>query len=358
MFDVIETLDRESLAKALVRAMKEQNRQPRLYVQVNTGEEVQKSGIAPADATAFVDRMRSRIRVLRSKVSCVFPRLRNRPACISLFWPSWRRKPGVSALSMGMSADFETAIQLGATSVPGRVGYIWTARHLVLCDHQVIAYPDLAQQIKQIGAIQSHTAFRRFVIAALAVQKDCGSQAALGRHVVMTEHDDHIVEFVIAPQVFRAKPDRAGGRAGCNRNPAARRTIRPTFRSAGSIAGSPEQCPAGRAGTSHSAGYSGPGACGHRLHACRFQRSRHFYPAQRGRAAGQAVNARMMKRASPYIEFMRECGGWRGTHATLTTCARPDRLPPPRSIARQAGLTTLKARLGPRISELLTVCSG
>ncbi len=119
LFDVIETLDREKLAKALRKAMDESGRTPRLYVQVNTGEEAQKAGIAPADLPDFLARMRSDYGFEIEGLMCIPPV--EEPAGLHFaLLAKLARDNGVAKLSMGMSSDFETAIRLGATSV--RVG--------------------------------------------------------------------------------------------------------------------------------------------------------------------------------------------------------------------------------------------
>jgi pyridoxal phosphate enzyme (YggS family) len=119
LFDVIETLDRERLAAALAGAMDKTGRRPRLYIQVNTGEEPQKSGIAPGAAAAFADVCRKAHGLEIEGLMCIPPA--DEPA--SLHFALLARlasECGVSRLSMGMSADFELAVRLGATSV--RVG--------------------------------------------------------------------------------------------------------------------------------------------------------------------------------------------------------------------------------------------
>ena len=119
LFDVIETLDREKLAKALRKAMDEQGRSLRLYVQVNTGEEVQKAGIAPAELPDFLARMREIYRFDIEGLMCIPPV--EEPAGLHFaLLAKLARENGVPCLSMGMSADYETAIALGATSV--RIG--------------------------------------------------------------------------------------------------------------------------------------------------------------------------------------------------------------------------------------------
>jgi len=119
LFDVIETLDREKLAKALRKAMDESGRTPRLYVQVNTGEEAQKAGIAPADLPDFLARMRSYYGFQIEGLMCIPPV--EEPAGLHFaLLAKLARENDVPRLSMGMSSDYETAIRLGATSV--RVG--------------------------------------------------------------------------------------------------------------------------------------------------------------------------------------------------------------------------------------------
>ncbi len=119
LFDVIETLDREKLARHLAKAMDKLNRRPRLYVQVNTGEEEQKAGIAPADTSAFVETCRATYGLQIEGLMCIPPV--DEPASLHFaLLAKLAEQAGVEKLSMGMSADFELAAQLGATSV--RVG--------------------------------------------------------------------------------------------------------------------------------------------------------------------------------------------------------------------------------------------
>lgn len=120
LFDVIETLDREKLLKALVKACETTGRaMPRLYVQVNTGEEEQKSGVLPADLPAFLKIMREGYSLEPEGLMCIPPA---DEAASPHFWflRNLARDNGIEKLSMGMSRDFETAVELGATSV--RVG--------------------------------------------------------------------------------------------------------------------------------------------------------------------------------------------------------------------------------------------
>ncbi|HEY1931829.1 MAG TPA: YggS family pyridoxal phosphate-dependent enzyme [Acetobacteraceae bacterium] len=117
--DVIETLDRPKLADAIASAMAREERSPTLLVEVNVGNEEQKSGVARTDADGFIDECKGRFGKLLVGLMCVPPHGENpRP---HFTWLADRAaKHGLGVLSMGMSADFETAIACGATWV--RVG--------------------------------------------------------------------------------------------------------------------------------------------------------------------------------------------------------------------------------------------
>ncbi len=124
LFDVIQTLDRESLAKELAkeiaRGVAEGGRPaPRLLVQVNTGEEPQKAGVAPLEADAFLARCREIHGLAIEGLMCIPPADEPAAPHFALLGEIARRN-GLKTLSMGMSGDFETAIALGATHV--RVG--------------------------------------------------------------------------------------------------------------------------------------------------------------------------------------------------------------------------------------------
>ena len=119
LFDVIETVDREKIARALKTEMDKQGRALRLYVQVNTGLEPQKAGIAPDDTAAFVDFCRSELGLSVDGLMCIPPADENPGPHFALL-RKLARECGVEKLSMGMSGDFETAVSFGATSV--RVG--------------------------------------------------------------------------------------------------------------------------------------------------------------------------------------------------------------------------------------------
>ena len=119
LFDVIETLDRERLAEALAKVMQKTGRTPRLYVQVNTGEEEQKAGVAPREADGFIATVRDRYGLTIEGLMCI-PPADEPPAAHFALLGDIASRNGIARLSMGMSADFETAVRCGATSV--RVG--------------------------------------------------------------------------------------------------------------------------------------------------------------------------------------------------------------------------------------------
>jgi pyridoxal phosphate enzyme (YggS family) len=119
LFDVIETLDREKLAGALADACAKAGKTPRLYVQVNTGEEEQKAGVTPADADAFIASVRKTYGFEVEGLMCIPPAEEPAGPHFALLAKIAARN-GVAKLSMGMSADYETAVMFGATSV--RVG--------------------------------------------------------------------------------------------------------------------------------------------------------------------------------------------------------------------------------------------
>ena len=119
LFDVIETVDRDKIAHALAVEMTKQGRTPRLYVQVNIGEEPQKAGIAPGEAAAFVARCRSEHGLAIEGLMAI-PPVDENPGPYFALLAKLAREAGVEKLSMGMSSDFAVAIQFGATSV--RVG--------------------------------------------------------------------------------------------------------------------------------------------------------------------------------------------------------------------------------------------
>ena len=119
LFDVIETLGREKLARVLAEEIQRQGRAPRLYVQVNTGEEPQKAGLPPNETDAFVALCREAYGLKPEGLMCIPPE-DEPPAPHFALLAKIARRNGLAKLSMGMSADFELAVRMGATSV--RVG--------------------------------------------------------------------------------------------------------------------------------------------------------------------------------------------------------------------------------------------
>ena len=118
MADAIHTLDRPKLAQTMARIAQEEGRCPDLFVQVNTGEEPQKAGIAPADADAFIAEARG-LDLPVVGLMCI-PPVEEEPALHFALLAKIAARNGLSGLSMGMSDDFETAIAQGATHI--RVG--------------------------------------------------------------------------------------------------------------------------------------------------------------------------------------------------------------------------------------------
>ncbi len=118
-FDVIETVDREKLARVLADEIQRAGKAPRLHVQINTGEEPQKAGIVPGEADAFLTACRTGFGLAIGGLMCI-PPVDQDPAPHFALLRAIAERNGVEKLSMGMSDDFETAIAQGATSV--RVG--------------------------------------------------------------------------------------------------------------------------------------------------------------------------------------------------------------------------------------------
>lgn len=119
LFDVIETLDRARLARALADQGAKTGRLPRLYVQVNTGEEAQKAGCAPRDLAAFLAACRRDYGLTVEGLMCI-PPIDEEPGLHFALLHKLATENGLSGLSMGMSHDYERAVELGATLV--RVG--------------------------------------------------------------------------------------------------------------------------------------------------------------------------------------------------------------------------------------------
>lgn len=119
LFDCIQSVDRPKLARALAEEMLRQKRTPRLFVQVNIGREPQKAGIDPDDADAFLDVCRTDLGLTISGLMCIPPAGADPKPYFDLL-ANIAARNSIADLSMGMSADFETAIAAGATIV--RVG--------------------------------------------------------------------------------------------------------------------------------------------------------------------------------------------------------------------------------------------
>ncbi len=119
LFDVIEVLDREKLASALAKEMQRQNRHLPCLVQINTGEEDQKSGIFPNEAVAFAHHCRDHYGLNITGMMCI-PPADEEPAMHFALLAKLAKEAGLTTLSMGMSGDYLEAIKFGATSV--RVG--------------------------------------------------------------------------------------------------------------------------------------------------------------------------------------------------------------------------------------------
>ena len=119
LFDAIHSVDRPSICQALAKEIDSQKRRPELFVQLNTGEEPQKAGVAPAEADAFIASCREKYGLSITGLMCI-PPVNDAPAPHFALTAKIAARNGLKNLSMGMSADFTIAIQFGATHV--RVG--------------------------------------------------------------------------------------------------------------------------------------------------------------------------------------------------------------------------------------------
>ena len=119
LFDVIQSVDRERLAAVLAKEMERAGKRPPCFIQVNTGEEAQKAGVLPADLDAFVAACRDVHKLPVVGLMCI-PPVDEESAMHFALLQKIGRENGIANLSMGMSADFETAIRFGATHV--RIG--------------------------------------------------------------------------------------------------------------------------------------------------------------------------------------------------------------------------------------------
>jgi pyridoxal phosphate enzyme (YggS family) len=119
LFDVIQSVDRERLAATLAKEMERLGKRPTCFIQVNTGEEEQKAGILPADLDAFVASCRDVHKLPVVGLMCI-PPVGEEAALHFTLLAKMAKRNGLDRLSMGMSADYETAVRLGASHV--RVG--------------------------------------------------------------------------------------------------------------------------------------------------------------------------------------------------------------------------------------------
>ncbi|KZK92295.1 MULTISPECIES: YggS family pyridoxal phosphate-dependent enzyme [unclassified Pseudovibrio] len=118
-FDVIHTVDRDKIAKALKVEMDKQGKAPKLFIQVNTGEEDQKAGIPPKEADAFIAKCRDEYGLEIEGLMCI-PPVDEAPGMHFALLEKIAKRNGLEKLSMGMSSDYPIAVQHGATHV--RVG--------------------------------------------------------------------------------------------------------------------------------------------------------------------------------------------------------------------------------------------
>jgi PLP dependent protein len=130
LFDAIHSVDRASICQALAKEIESQKKRPELFVQINTGEEPQKAGVAPGEADDFIKSCRETYGLTVSGLMCI-PPVDEAPAPHFALTAKIAARNGLKNLSMGMSADFAIAIQLGATHV--RIGSaIFGARAAIL----------------------------------------------------------------------------------------------------------------------------------------------------------------------------------------------------------------------------------
>jgi hypothetical protein len=119
LFDVVETVDRPKLARALAQAMDNEGCRPDVFIEVNTGEEAQKHGIPPGEADAFIRACVEDFRLPVKGLMCI-PPIGEEPSLHFALLREIARRNGLDELSMGMSADYPIAVRFGATIV--RVG--------------------------------------------------------------------------------------------------------------------------------------------------------------------------------------------------------------------------------------------
>lgn len=119
LFDAIHTVDRPKIAEALAAEIKKQGRAPKLFIEVNTGGEAQKAGVSPEEADAFIKTCREQYRLTIEGLMCI-PPFEEPPGPHFALLAKIAARNGLAKLSMGMSADYASAVTFGATYV--RVG--------------------------------------------------------------------------------------------------------------------------------------------------------------------------------------------------------------------------------------------
>jgi PLP dependent protein len=119
LFDAIHTVDRPRIAEAIAKEMKRQNRQCKIFVQVNTGDEAQKAGVALRETDSFIRQCRDDYGLTLTGLMCIPPVIEAPDRHFQMLAEIAQRN-GLAGLSMGMSRDFEIAIAYGATHI--RVG--------------------------------------------------------------------------------------------------------------------------------------------------------------------------------------------------------------------------------------------
>ncbi|NQW08896.1 MAG: YggS family pyridoxal phosphate-dependent enzyme [Alphaproteobacteria bacterium] len=119
LFDAIQTVDRPKLARELAKEMAKQGKRPACFIQINTGEESQKAGVLPAEADAFIEQCRDDFGLPVVGLMCI-PPAEDEPSLHFTMLAEIAKRHALPRLSMGMSGDYEIAVQLGATHV--RVG--------------------------------------------------------------------------------------------------------------------------------------------------------------------------------------------------------------------------------------------
>ena len=205
LFDVIHSVDREKLAHALAAEMDRQNRRPKLLIQVNTGEEPQKAGVAPEETDALVSLCRDELKLPLIGLMCI-PPVDEEPSLHFALLREIARRNNLPELSMGMSGDFEIG-PIRRDHAAGRNRDLRRAQRLVLRRRyaQRIACPNLAQYLDEIGKFQRDAAFGGAHVRACDVKEDRASPPRHDRFVVVSQDDDNVVEIVAAPQPLRAR---------------------------------------------------------------------------------------------------------------------------------------------------------